>query len=125
MAYVKLAGFWLLRGGAMVYAAFPEWWWHRRLPESGLLCRKLRGGPGAPVTHAIVPMSICLSTPGVTVFFLLGLRVLCRPWSGFLAYIRLGHFSFYSLGGGPETGETEVAFTLKHSFNILLRLLWC
>jgi hypothetical protein len=61
----------------------------------------------------------------MAIFFLLGLRVLCCSCSGFLAYNRFGHFSFYSLGGGPETGETEVAFTLKHSFNILLRLLWC
>ena len=36
--------------------------------------------------------------------------------SGFLAYNRLGRFSFFSLGEGPEVGEAEVALTSKHSF---------
>jgi inositol monophosphatase 3 len=69
-------------------------------------------------------MSIHLSPSGVAIFFLLGLGVLCHPCSGFLHYNRLGHFSLYGLGGGPEAGEVKVAFTSKHSFNILLRLLW-
>jgi hypothetical protein len=43
----------------------------------------------------------------------------------FLAYNRLGSFSLFGLGEGLEEGEAEVAFTSKHSFNILLRLLWC
>jgi hypothetical protein len=51
--------------------------------------------------------------------------MLCWPHSGFLAYNRLGHFSLFGLGGGPEVGKAEVAFTSKHSFNILLRLLSC
>jgi inositol monophosphatase 3 len=70
-------------------------------------------------------MSICLSPPGVAIFFPLGLGVLCHPSSGFLAYNRFDCFSLYSLGGESEVGEAEVAFTTKHSFNILLRLLWC
>ena len=44
---------------------------------------------------------------------------------GLLAYNRLGRFSLYGLGGGSEADKAEVAFTSKHSFNILLRLLWC
>ena len=61
----------------------------------------------------------------MAIFFLLGLRVLCHPCLGFLAYNRLGCFNLYGLGGGPEAGKAEVSFTPKHSFNILLRLLWC
>jgi hypothetical protein len=108
----------------MGYAAFPERWWHRRLPKSRHLCSKLRGGPEALVKHTIAPMSIRLSQPGVAVFFPLGLGVLYCPCSAFLAYNRFGCFSLYGLGGGAEAGEAEVAFTSKHSFNILLRLLW-
>jgi hypothetical protein len=57
----------------------------------------------------------------VALFFLLVLRVLCHPHLGFLDYNRLGRFSLYDLGGGPEAGKAEVAFTSKHSFKILLR----
>jgi hypothetical protein len=70
-------------------------------------------------------MSLRLSLLEVAIFFPLGLGVLCCPRSGFLAYNRLGHFSLFRLRKGPEAGEAEVAFTSKHSFNILLRLLWC
>ena len=104
----------------MRYTAFPEWWWHGRPPETGCLCSKLRGGLEAPVACAIAPMSICLSPPGVAIFFPLGLGVLCHPSSGFLAYNRFGRFSLYGLGGGLEAGGAEVAFTSKHSFSILL-----
>jgi hypothetical protein len=51
--------------------------------------------------------------------------VLCCPCSGFLAYNRLGCFILYGLGGGLEVGKAKVVFISKHSFNILLRLLWC
>ena len=50
--------------------------------------------------------------------------MLCHPHSGFLAYNRLGRLSLFSLGEGLEASEAEMAFTSKHSFNILLRLLW-
>jgi hypothetical protein len=65
-------------------------------------------------------MGICLSLPGVAVFFLLGLRVL-HHCPGFL----VSRFSLFRLGSGLEAGEAEVAFTSKQSFDILLRLLWC
>jgi hypothetical protein len=73
----------------------------------------------------IISMSIHLFPPGMAVFFLLGLGVLCCPCSVFLPYNRLGCFSLYGLGGGLEAGEAEVVFTSKYIFNILLRLLWC
>jgi hypothetical protein len=47
------------------------------------------------------------------------------PCMGFLAYNRLGHSSLYGLGRGLKAGEAEVGFTSRHSFNIILRLLWC
>jgi inositol monophosphatase 3 len=65
--------------------------------------------------RAIALVNICLSPLGVAVFFLLGLGVLCHLCSGFLASNRLGRFSLYSLGGGPEAGNAKVAFTSKHS----------
>jgi hypothetical protein len=43
---------------------------------------------------------------------------------GFLAYNRLSHFILFGLRGKLEAGKAEVAFTSKHSFNILLRPLW-
>jgi inositol monophosphatase 3 len=66
-------------------------------------------------------MGIRLSLPGMAVFFVLGLGVLCHLCSGFLA----GRFSLFGLGSGPAVGEAAVAFTSKQSFDILLRLLWC
>ena len=93
LAHMELATCWLLRGGAMGYAAFPERWWHRRLPKSRHLCSKLRGGPEALVKHTIAPMSIRLSPqlyfhPPSTRPLRLGM--LCSPGLGFLAYNRLG-----------------------------------
>jgi inositol monophosphatase 3 len=73
----------------------------------------------------IATMSLYLSPLGLVVFFPLGLGLLCHPHFGFLAYNILGHFSLFCLRGRPEAGKAEVSLISKHSFNILLRLLWC